>query len=696
MVLRHFSAYFETLREIKIKLPISFHAENMAFSIASKSQENSIEQTLNIKDSWQTTSHYYFLLETEKVLDLDQHYLIYDQDRNQTLLTWGGIVRTEVFEHHFYYDKQDLGATYSPEATTFKLWAPISEQVLLKIADKVFTMKKGKSGVWQVKITGDLDGQSYVYLHLVNGNWQETQDPYALSAQANSGQSFVINPEKITTKSHFQNIVPINQAVIYELSIRDFSSQKDVNFKHPKQYLGLIESPEMEGQTLGFDYIKNLGVSHIQLMPVYDFASIDETQPDTVYNWGYDPMLYNVPEGSFSSNPHDPYLRIKELQTVIDTYHEANIGVIMDVVYNHVYDVDRFVLEKIVPGYCSRFDDTGKRTNGTGCGNDMATERLMVRKFIVDSVLTWIKYYGFDGFRFDLMGIIDIDTMLAVEKAARHIYPNIYLYGEGWQMPTGLDTEKLAHQFNSYQMPNIGFFNDQYREEFKKILTQPDRLVQRFKHPMVEENLLASVGLVAEFGRYLNITQSVNYIECHDNATFFDYLTLHAPYLTQEEKEQRASLALQLILLSQGVAFIHSGQEAFRTKDLIDNTYNISDDINRLDWQRILHYQAHSDFISQLIKFRRHEPLLHLSSKEELLDKTSCYWLTPTVLRYTLKDETRLIEIVINFGQDNFDYDNTNQLNLNLKDYQINFETSLELLPERVNIRPMSLIILSQ
>lgn len=694
MAFRLFTAQLQDLQSIQIQIEDRFHATGLRFSLAEKGKSFPTELPLLASEYYQAKGKHVYRLHLMQAIDLDKHYVVYDSDRNKAHLEWGAIVRTPAFDQYFYYDGQDLGSNYSPKETQFTLWAPISEQVLLLLADKTYPMTRSERGTWRTTVAGDQDGQVYSYLHLVNGKWQETQDPYALSAQANTGRSYVINPEKLAKKDAFQNPQPINQAIIYELSVRDFSAQEEAGFTHAKKFLGLTESPEFRGRSLGFDYIKQLGVTHIQLMPIYDFGSVDEYQVDSVYNWGYDPMLYNVPDGSFTSQPDDPYARITELQKTVQTYHKAGIGVIMDVVYNHVYDVDNFVLEKIVPGYCSRFDLNQTRYNGTGCGNDMASERLMIRKFIVDSVLLWVKTYGMDGFRFDLMGILDIETMKAVEDALRAIYPNIYLYGEGWQMGTGLDTNLLAHQFNSYQTPGIGFFNDRYRDTFKKVICHPQLLVAEHKQSQIEELLTGSFGIIEGNGRYLQPSQTINYIECHDNATYFDYLTIHHPGLKPEEKEKRASLALQLILLSQGVAFIHSGQEAFRTKDLIDNTYNQPDRINRLDWKAILKHSQHVEFISQLIQFRKDHPVFSLTTSDAVREQIDFYWLTPTVLKYSLKDGETVITILINFGEVDYNHLNKEGYDLHIQPPQIDLEPALKSKPEKVLVQPMSLVVL--
>lgn len=695
MAFRQLSAYLEDLQTIKISLEDRFYAQSLRFYLSEKNTNSPLEIPLIASEYYQANGNHVYMLHLMQAIDLDKHYVVYDSDRNQTPLQWGAIVRTPEFDQHFYYTGNDLGPLYDKTQTTFKLWSPISEQVLVVIGEQPQSMVRSALGVWEATVAGDLDGQAYYYLHLVNGHWQETQDPYALSCLSNTGRSVVINPDKLRKPTaSFQNPKPINDAIIYEMSVRDFSADPKVPFEHPKTFLGLTESPIYQGQKLGFDYIKNLGITHIQLMPIYDFGSVDENKVDAVYNWGYDPMLYNVPDGSFATDPNDPYARIVELQKTVEAYHQVGIGVIMDVVYNHVYDVDHFVLEKIVPGYCSRFDLNQRRYNGTGCGNDMASERLMVRKFIIDSLLLWVNYYGIDGFRFDLMGILDIQTMLEAEAALREVYPNIYLYGEGWQMGTGLETELLAHQFNSYQMPGIGFFNDRFRDEFKKIICHPQLLVAKQKQAVLEELLTGSFGMIEANGRYKHPSQTINYIECHDNATFYDYLSIHHPGLSQSEKKARASLALQLVLLSQGVAFIHSGQEVFRTKDLIDNTYNQPDSINRLDWTRIVENRQQIAFISQLIQFRKEHPVLSLLTAQEMQEQLDCYWLTDTVLKYTLVDQEEILQIVLNLGTSDYCFENTQGLDLHIQAPEIHVTQALESSPATITVSAMSLSVL--
>ncbi|HFU4059428.1 TPA: type I pullulanase [Streptococcus suis] len=652
MALRQFQAFLDDVATIRLVMEKRFDTEHMSFSLES----DDATSQLFIHSCLEVENLVLYYLTSLHALNLDKDYAIYDQDRNKTELGYGHIVRSAIFEQNYTYDGSDLGATYSPQSTSFKLWAPISKQVFLVLEGTPYAMKKGSKGVWQVTVEGDLDSQSYHYLHKVNGEWISVHDPYALSSKANSGDSYVINPNKLHKVRRAKIQRPISQAIVYEMSVRDFSWQTEAGFKHRSQFLGLTESPVLDGMKLGMDYIKNLGVTHIQLLPVYDFGSVDENKPQAVYNWGYDPMQYNLPEGSFSSLPNDPYARILELQEAIQAYHDADISVNMDVVYNHVYHAEKYAFELIVPGYFYRYNEHGMRTDGTFCGNDVASERSMVRNYIKQSLRQWLEIYGFDGFRFDLMGILDSETINQIQAELAAIHPNVYLYGEGWKMATGLEYERLAHQYNADQLPEVSFFNDDYRDTFKKLLLNPHRLVDKQLHEKVQHLLTGS-----RYSHFIKPQQSLNYIECHDNATAFDYFHIENPSWTPQQQKRAASFGLQLILISQGMAFIHSGQEFFRTKDEIDNSYNIPDRINRLDWTRAVHYKEHIEFIQELIAFRKDNPILSQDSYETIQETCDFYWLTEYVLRYQVTNGDKTIHFIINFADSDFVFENEDE-----------------------------------
>ena len=656
MAFRTFQAYLDDQSLITIELEKQFYTEQLQFTIETVDST----QTLQIRTLEEQDDFVQYSLAPLEPLDLTSHYWIYDQDRNKTFLQFRHIVRKPIFDQTFAYDGDDLGAHYTPKVTTFKLWAPISEQVLLHLQNQVYPMTLGEKGVWQTEVSGDFDGAAYYYLHKVNGHWVEVHDPYALSSESNSGVSYVVNLEKITRPIHrAATQIPITKAVIYEMSVRDFSMQKEAEFSYPGKFKSLTESPDLQEHTLGMDYVKQLGITHIQLMPVYDFGSVDENHPELVYNWGYDPMQYNLPDGSFATNPHDPYTRIVELQEAIAAYHQADISVIMDVVYNHVYNPKTYAFEKIVPGYFFRYNHNGNLTNGTFCGNDVASERAMVRSYIKHSLKQWLTIYGFDGFRFDLMGILDIETMKQIAEELKSLYPNVYLYGEGWRMNTGLDSNRLAHQFNADKLPSYGFFNDHFRNTIKATIAEGQQLSEVHSLNSIENVLTANIGFSGTgTEHFIAPQQAINYVECHDDATAFDYFAIQNPKIDLKERLDNARLALHLSLLAQGVPFIHSGQEFFRSKNLMDNTYNAQDAINRLDWLRSIEYEKDVDFVRQLIQFRKANLLLSLETRTEIKDYCSVEWLSDSVVEYKIKEKEDQITILINFGNEAFSYPN--------------------------------------
>ena len=690
MVYRIFQAYLDDENSITIELEKSFDAYSIHFTLEDKHSSS----PLTIKKIENQEHQIVYTLSVNDPIDLTESYTVYDQDRNHSILQYRHIVQKPIFDELFNYQKRDLGASYSPQATDFKLWAPISEKVLLHLEEQVIPLQRQDRGVWHTQVLGDLEGKAYHYIHKVNGKWVEVHDPYALSSDANSGHSYVIDRKKISKPIHrAASQVKPTEAVIYEMSVRDFSMQKEAGFSQPGKFASLSESPTVHGHTFGLKYLQDLGITHIQLMPVYDFGSVDEKHPELVYNWGYDPVQYNVPEGSLSSDPHDPYSRIFELQDAIAAYHQADMSVIMDVVYNHVYEADNYAFEKIVPGYFYRLDERGIRTNGTFCGNDVASEKAMVRHYIQQSVQQWVSLYGFDGFRFDLMGILDITTMKQIAQELKNIYPNIYLYGEGWQMPTGLDSDLLAHQFNAEQLAEYGFFSDHFRDTIKQTIAQGSRLDKEHATSWLENVLTANVGLTGE-PHFLAPHQAINYVECHDNATVFDYFDIQNPNISLRQRLANSRLALHIVLLAQGVPFLHSGQEFYRTKNLIDNTYNLPDDVNKLDWLRSLHYTEDIEFLKQLITFRKAHPLLTLATSSAIQKACQVKWLSPSLLEYKIQKDKQALTILINFGTEAATYENKMKQSIHLQYPRINAKKPIAPLADSYTVPAKKVLVL--
>lgn len=544
---------------------------------------------------------YKLTLKVDKDVNLRENWRVTLDESLEAEVLSGKVVRTEKFIKDNHYTNDDLGMTYLKDYTIFKLWAPIAKKVHLLLESRNGTKETlscsyVSNGVWSIKVNRHLDGYAYIYNVYVNGGWKKVKDPYAIASKANGEAAYVVDDSKTFVMSATNVNDP--QPFIYEVSVRDFSSDETSPFKYPRQFLGMIEEglKTRHGKTIGFDYIKKLGITHIQLMPVYDFTGIDELHPKNSYNWGYNPSQYFVPEGSYATDPNHPYKRVDELKQLVDTYHKNNLGVIMDVVYNHV-DLDKkFPYEILVPGYTFRVNDKDIMTDFSGCGNDLNTTRPMIRKLIIDSLKRWTRFYKMDGFRFDLMGLIDVDTMNLVESELSKINPNILIYGEGWKMN---DNDQLAYMHNDLISPKIGFFNDQFRDTVKG--STFNLIDKGFAFGNMDYQ--SQISLIFKNLGSLNPKQSINYVECHDNHTFFD----KAMTICENETLARSYqlVATCITILAPGTPFLHLGQEFYRSKKGVGNSYNVSDDINAILWYDVERYSEDIKVIKQCIEWRK-------------------------------------------------------------------------------------------
>jgi len=558
-------------------------------------------------------------------IDLGKVYFVEDANKHSSELYTGKIVRTELFDNIYRYKKHDLGFTYTRENTKFKIWTPVAKNVKIELISPnnepfIYNLTYKNSGIWRSVIDGDLEGYKYRYRVYINGKESVVQDPYAITSNANGEYAFVVDKTKFYQMKYESDFSgnPLD-AIIYEMSVRDFTIDKDMDFKNKGKFLGVIESgvKTKNGLSAGIDYLKELGITHVQLMPIFDFDGIDENSNEPQYNWGYNPQQYFVPEGWFSTNPNDPYSRINELKEMIDVLHKNNISVVMDVVYNHVFNSVEFPIEKLVPGYSYHMDRQGICTNVSGCNNDVASHRKMIRKLIIDNVLYWVNEYKIDGFRFDLMGLIDYETMNELRQELHNASEHIIVYGEGWNMYSSNLTDRMAHMSNKKVIHTIGFFNDKFRETIKGATFKPGlkgyAMGNEDEIDTVKEMLMGSAN-----NRYMfkYTSQSINYVECHDNLTFFDK-ALHISKDIEMIKKQQL-LATAMVILSQGVPFIHSGQEFFRTKQLVENSYISSDEINLIDWSRREEFDDSIQFVKKLIELRKQMPCFKLKSTSEL------------------------------------------------------------------------------
>ncbi len=516
------------------------------------------------------------------------------------------------FDEKYRYDGDDLGASYRKEGTSFKLWAPLASAVMLKVKrpgesrSSYYRMERLRRGVWSIYCPGDYEKAEYTYLVTNSEVTYNCTDPYAKCSLPNGRRSVVADFRRLYRPDRRNALPRYNEPteyVIYEASVRDLTSDPDTDIEKKGTYRGLMEPGRRsrEGHPVGLDYLASLGISHLQLLPVYDFQTVDELHPEKGYNWGYDPRQYFVPEGSYASDVKDPYNRIEELRDLIITLHQKGIRVVMDVVYNHVYEYISSTFEKTVPNYYFRKRRDGHLANCSYCGDDFASERPMARKLIVDSAKWWIDFYHMDGFRFDLMGIVDSSTLRLISDYAKKKDPSFFLHGEGWNMGSDIPGEKGGTMGNYRELPTYGFFNDSYRETVKRYLAGEEGKKEEFKF-----SLLGSViPFAGREAMFLDARQSTNYLECHDNGTYFDFVGHLRPDLDESERLKICLLGLAAPLLSFGVPFIHMGQELGLTKSGHENTYNEGDAFNRMEYRLLEERGFLYNAFRSLISLRR-------------------------------------------------------------------------------------------
>lgn len=549
-----------------------------------------------------------------------------------------GELHSPEFNNRYFFDGT-LGALHAVDGTTFRLWAPTAWRVVLNVhsgpaaGTYPMTPDQPHPGVWECRLPGDQDGAEYTYTLVfeAGGSGTESVDPYARAVTANGQRGVVVNVDKLLGQAtRMPSFGSASDAIIYELHIRDLTIGPENGITHKGKFLGLTEAGTRTaaGNLSGLDYIASLGVTHVQLLPVFDFGSVDETGDlrfGAQYNWGYDPVHYNVPEGSYATDPTDPTSRIQEFRQLVDAFHARGIRVIMDVVYNHVYDAADSPLERTVPGYYFRMRPDGGFYNGTACGNETASEQLMMRKFIVDSITYWATTFGLDGFRFDLMGIHDVDTMNAVRAAVDDIDPGIILLGEGWDLGHHPDGVVPAHHGNSRLMPGVSSFNDFYRDIIKGsnfILSDPGFVsgcVGSYDCVQSNAGALYDALLGTPTNRqFASAAQSVLYNEAHDNWTMFDKLrgTYTLMWAREPDIAKRHILATGTQYIGRGVVFIHAGQEFLRTKNGVENSYRSPDSVNVFDYDRAGRFANEVRYFKDLNAFRKTWPWLRESDYE--------------------------------------------------------------------------------
>jgi pullulanase len=565
------------------------------------------------------------------------------------------IVHDPAFDEEFSALDEELGAVAADGKTTFRVWSPLAESMNVVVNNKLHPMQDKRNGTWEKSFPEDLHGAEYFYKGMVHGEVKSLVDPYAKALTPNSVRGVVYRLDKNTDRPDRPPLAHTQDSIIYELHIRDATIHPDSGVKAKGKYKGLTEKGTVnkDGFSTGLSYIKDLGVTHVELLPINDFGRVDDFKPDETYNWGYDPLYFQVPEGSFATSVKDPFARIRECREMIDAFHEEEIGVIADVVFNHVFVMQESSFEKLMPGYYFRYHQDGTISNGTGVGNDIASERLMVRKFILDTVDYWLEHYRIDGFRFDLMGALDKWTMQEIAARCRDEAVPIIILGEGWHLPTALADDLKTTNTQAGDLPDLRFFNDFFRDTAKGNLFDlrdygyingKGRFIERL--PQLVKGSADREEAVSPFTA--EVVQTVNYTESHDNHTLWDRLEYTNADEPEEDRRAMCRLALGLTLVSQGVPFIHAGQEFFRTKLGEGNSYISSDRINQLDWEARGKYDSDTAFIKGIIAVRRRYEVFRLRSAKNVRDRLHILSTPAPVFGFTLLEAAGDIAIYLN------------------------------------------------
>lgn len=613
------------------------------------------------------------LKSTKVVLDepvsLNHTYTITYEDWHACDVGITGAFSSESFEEEYTYSGDDLGAIYTKEKTNFRVWAPTASKVELNLYEagsgdcliETVPMTADEKGTWVYEKTGDINGVYYTYSVTVGGETNEAVDPYAKAAGVNGKRGMVIDLAS-TDPEGFENdkkpeFVNMTDAVIYELHVRDLSADASSAISNAGKFLGLTETgtKNSDGLSTGLDHMKDLGITHVYLLPSFDYASVDESNSESQFNWGYDPQNFNIPEGSYSTDANDGFVRVNEYKEMVQTLHENGIRVIMDVVYNHTFSSADSNFQKVVPNYYYRMNGDSF-SNASGCGNETASERAMVRKYIVDSVVYWATEYHVDGFRFDLMGIHDIETMNAIREALDEIDPSIITYGEGWTSgDSTLDSTQRALKANTSKLNAIAAFSDDIRDALKgNVFDALDKGFVSGKEGMENDIMYSVVGCTeneqVDYDAYEksngawspNPAQTINYVSCHDNYTLWDKLATSNPDDSVEDRIKMNNLASAIVFTSQGIPFIQAGEEMLRSKTLEDgtfssNSYNLSDEVNSLKWNDLTKYQDVYNYYKGLIAFRKAHGALRMTTTEEVQNNlTFIDGLDANVVAYTI------------------------------------------------------------
>ena len=526
--------------------------------------------------------------------------------------------------------------SYTPERTTFEVWGPTAESAVVRLYDgdslaQEIAMTRGDSGLWRATAEGDQRGRLYTFQLTVDGKTlKETAGIFAKAVGVNGDRGAIIDLRNTDPEGWSEDRAPEvkpSERVIYEMHYRDMTAHASAGSKHPGKYLGMAErgTRSAEGLATGLDHIVELGVTHVHLLPTADFGSIDESKPSDQYNWGYEPKNYSTPEGTYSTNAADPEARIRELKCLVKAMHDVGLCVVLDVVYNHTTSTENCGFELTVPGYFYRMREDGTFADGSGCGNETASDKPMMQKYIVESLEYWVKEYHIDGFRFDLMAIHDIETMNLIRKRLEALNPNILLYGEGWAASAPLyDESKLAFKRYTYQMPGVAAFSDDIRDALRGKL---DLSAGGFVHGVEGNKEALKFGIVAGVEHpevdhaeawTIDPSQHVSYVSCHDDHNLRDRFEHISPEASEQELLKMVRLAQFGVFTSQGIPFIFCGEELFRSKLGEKNTYNMPDKYNAIDWSLKSRYNDLVEYYKGLIALRKAHPAFALESGDQV------------------------------------------------------------------------------
>jgi pullulanase len=558
------------------------------------------------------------------------------------------------------YGGNDLGLTYQHSHSAFRIWTPTARKAELRLyasgtggqALQVVEMKPGEAGTWIAQVGGDQQGKYYAFRVLINEQWsQEVPDPYAKLVGTNGRRGVIADVRKTDPPGWARDRSPefgrrkgadgkpvVNQptdAVIYELHVRDASIYAGSGIRQKGKFLGLTETGTRNaaGLSTGLDHLVELGVTHIHLLPSYDFFTVDESRLDSAqYNWGYDPLNYNTPEGSYSTNPEDGISRVREFKQLIRTFHDNGLRVVMDVVYNHTMFLKESSFQQLVPGYYYRQKADGSFSDATACGNETASERAMMRKFIIESVKYWVEEYHVDGFRVDLMGVHDIVTMNEISRQLHAIKPDILLYGEGWTAgPSPLPDSLRALKQNAYKLDRIAVFSDDIRDGIKGSVFVHDEKGFASGRPGMEQSIRFGIAAACKHPQvdYTKVNYSkgpyarqpwntVSYCECHDNHVLWDKLAISAGAAMEPQRKEMHKLALTTVLTAQGISFIHAGTEFLRSKNGVENSFNAGDAVNLINWDLKTIHQDVFRYVQSLIAMRRQHPAFRMTDAADI------------------------------------------------------------------------------